>query len=100
MNSESEMPGMGRRLGMVVAGSLTEGVDVRLDSGTLTEEIKVGTFVNIQGKQTRFLGVLAVLTSATAPLFAVTPRTIDGSNNNLANFALGQANTRRRGESR
>ena len=44
-------------------------------------------------KQPLFLGVLAVLTSATAPLLAITPRTIDGSNNNLANFALGQANT-------
>ena len=58
MNSDSEMPGMGKRLGMVVAGSLTEGVDVRLDPGTSTEEIKVGTFVNIQGEQTRFLGVV------------------------------------------
>ena len=44
-------------------------------------------------KQPLFLGVLAVLTSATAPLLAITPRTIDGSNNNLANLSLGQANT-------
>jgi DNA helicase HerA-like ATPase len=47
-----------RRLGMVVAGSLTEGMEVRLDPDTSVEEIKVGTFVNIRGEQMRFFGVV------------------------------------------
>jgi DNA helicase HerA-like ATPase len=46
------------RLGIVVSGSLADGVDVRLDPGTSTEEVKVGTFVNIQGEHMRFFGVV------------------------------------------
>ena len=46
------------RLGIVVSGSLADGVDVRLDPGTSTEEVKVGTFVNIQGEHLRFFGVV------------------------------------------
>ena len=45
-------------LGMVVSGSLSEGVKVRLDDGMSIEDIKVGTFVSIQGQRNRFLGVL------------------------------------------
>ncbi len=46
------------RLGVVVGGSLTEGIDVRLDAGRSTEDVKVGTFVGIQGDRSRFLGVV------------------------------------------
>ena len=45
-------------LGMVVSGSLTEGMIVRLDADRSIEEIKVGTFVNIQGQHMRFFGVV------------------------------------------
>ena len=45
-------------LGMVVSGSLTEGMVVRLDADRSIEEIKVGTFVNIQGQHMRFFGVV------------------------------------------
>ena len=45
-------------LGTVVSGSLSEGVKVRLDDGVSIEDIKVGTFVSIQGQRSRFLGVL------------------------------------------
>ena len=48
----------GARLGVVVGGSLTEGVDVRLDGDRSTEDVKVGTFVSIQGDRSRFLGVV------------------------------------------
>ena len=48
----------GARLGVVVGGSLTEGVDVRLDGVRSTEDVKVGTFVSIQGARSRFLGVV------------------------------------------
>ncbi len=44
-------------LGLVVEGSLTQGVEVRLDPGTSVENIKAGTFVTIQGSQYRFFGV-------------------------------------------
>ena len=47
-----------RRLGMVVSGSLTDGIEVRLDPTTSIEAIKVGTFVSIQGEQRRFFGVV------------------------------------------
>ena len=52
-----DMAGM-QALGMVVSGSLTEGVVVRLDADRSIEEIKVGTFVNIQGQHMRFFGVV------------------------------------------
>ena len=48
----------GTKLGMVVAGSLTEGVEVRLDEATSTEQIKVGTFVTVKGQKLRFFGVV------------------------------------------
>jgi len=44
-------------LGLVVEGSLTQGVEVRLDPGTSVENIKAGTFVTIQGDRYRFFGV-------------------------------------------
>ena len=47
-----------KHLGMVVAGSLTEGMEVRLDPTTSIEEIKVGAFVSIQGDRLRFFGVV------------------------------------------
>jgi DNA helicase HerA-like ATPase len=48
------------RLGMVVGGSITQGVEVRLDGGAngSVEDIKVGTFVTIQGRSYRFFGVV------------------------------------------
>ncbi len=53
-----ETPGeQGSYLGMVVDGSLGDGVEVRLAEGTSVEDVKVGTFVTIQGRQLRFFGV-------------------------------------------
>ena len=58
--------GGGRKpLGIVTSGSLAEGVRARLDDGVSTEDVKVGTFVSIQGKQKRFLGVLTEIELAT-----------------------------------
>ena len=48
----------GASLGMVVDGSLTNGVEVRLNSQTSVEDLKVGTFVTIQGNRGRFFGTL------------------------------------------
>ncbi|MBI4307200.1 MAG: ATP-binding protein [Chloroflexi bacterium] len=46
------------RMGMVVGGSLTEGLAVRLDAGGSVEDVKVGRFVTIQGQKQRFFGVV------------------------------------------
>lgn len=42
------------RLGIVVAGSLTDGLKVRLDAGTSVEDMRVGKFVKICGEQHDF----------------------------------------------
>ena len=47
-----------RRLGMVVSGSLTGGVEVRLDSGVSVEDIAVGRYVTIGGQKRRFFGMI------------------------------------------
>ena len=63
-----------RSLGLVVAGSLTEGMEVRLDSATSIEEIKVGAFVSIQGDRLRFFGVVTdVSLGSTDPSLQQTP---------------------------
>jgi DNA helicase HerA-like ATPase len=62
------------RLGVVVGGSLTDGIDVRLDAGRSTEDVKVGTFVGIQGDRSRFLGVVTdVSLEATDPTLKANP---------------------------
>lgn len=51
-------------LGLVVGGSLSQGVEVRLDTGgrTSVEDLKAGSFVIIQGAKYRFFGVVTDLT--------------------------------------
>ena len=67
-------PGEGQRLGMVVAGSLNDGVEVRLDAGASVEEVKVGAFVTIQGERMRFFGVVTdVSLGATDPTLSASP---------------------------
>ena len=64
----------GHALGMVVGGSLADGLDVRLDARTSLEDIKVGTFVSIQGKDHRFFAVVTDISlGATDPSLAGTP---------------------------
>ena len=60
VNAAAEQPwGTGQApLGLVVEGSLGRGVQVRLDAGESVEDIKVGTFVTIQGSKNRFFGVV------------------------------------------
>ncbi len=48
----------GRYLGMVVDGSVTKGTEIRLDGRTSVEDVKLGTFVTIQGERHRFFGVV------------------------------------------
>ncbi|MFC1875434.1 helicase HerA domain-containing protein [Chloroflexota bacterium] len=70
MNQESKEP----RLGIVVAGSLNKGVEVRLDSSASVEDIAVGRYVAIEGKKQRFLGMLTdVSLGVTDPRLTLTP---------------------------
>ena len=46
------------RLGIVISGSLTRGVDVRLDSLASIEEMAVGRYVTIEGEKRRFFGMI------------------------------------------
>ena len=56
-------PTAGQTIGQVIGGSLTQGIEIRLNasSETLIEDVKVGTFVTIQGKRYRFFGVITDL---------------------------------------
>ena len=55
--------GAGRRLGIVVGGSLSHGVEVRLDGagGASVEDIAVGSFVTIRGRRQRYFAVVTDL---------------------------------------
>ena len=44
---------------MVVGGSLSRGVEVRLDASFPVEQVKVGGFVTIQGQAQRFFGIVS-----------------------------------------
>ncbi|MFC1900679.1 helicase HerA domain-containing protein [Chloroflexota bacterium] len=46
------------KLGIVVSGSLTKGVEVRLESRVSIEEMVVGRYVAIEGDQRRFFGMI------------------------------------------
>ncbi len=46
------------RLGVVVSGSLTEGIHVKLDSAASVEDRAVGQYVTISGEKKRFFGMV------------------------------------------
>ncbi len=59
---------------MVVAGSLTEGVQVKLDPDSSVESVKVGAFVTLQGERMRFFGVVTdVSLGSTDPMLSASP---------------------------
>ena len=66
LNGASDLPDVDEvgadqnRLGIVVGGSIIQGVEVRLDgaANSSVEDIKVGTFVTIGGRSYRFFGVV------------------------------------------
>jgi uncharacterized protein len=45
-------------IGQVVSGSLTEGLELRLDPGVSVEDMTQGTYVVVQGRQSVFLGMI------------------------------------------
>src|SRR3990170_226068 len=50
-----------KQLGHILAGSLVEGMIMRLDAETSLEEIKTGKFVCIQGSEHRFFSLITDL---------------------------------------
>ena len=48
----------GQPLGMIVDGSLSRGVEVRLDPGVSVEDVKEGTYATIQGERSWFFGIV------------------------------------------
>ena len=47
-----------QNLGIVVAGSVEKGTEVRLDSSASVEDMVVGRYVTIEGKKRRFFGMV------------------------------------------
>ena len=71
MNEESVQ---GERLGIVVGGSLTRGMEVKLDSATPIEEMAVGRYVVIEGQKSRFFGMITDVSLGTIDQqLAITP---------------------------
>ena len=49
---------LGKRLGIVVSGSLAKGVEVKLDSSASVEDMAVGRYVVIDGQNKRFFAMV------------------------------------------
>ncbi|MCH8940662.1 MAG: hypothetical protein IIC27_06035, partial [Chloroflexi bacterium] len=64
----------GTPLGIVVGGSLSEGVEVKLNDDASVEDIAVGSYVVIQGETKRFFGMVnEVRLAATDARLRTTP---------------------------
>jgi DNA helicase HerA-like ATPase len=62
------------RLGIVVSGSLTRGVEVRLDAPVSVEDMAVGRYVAIEGAKRRFFGMITDVSLETVdPSMTTTP---------------------------
>jgi DNA helicase HerA-like ATPase len=62
------------RLGVVVSGSLSRGVEVRLDASVSVEDMAVGRYVAIEGAKHRFFGMITDVSLETIdPSVAITP---------------------------
>ena len=62
------------RLGVVVDGSLSKGLDVRLDADSDIETLAVGRYVVIHGRQQRFFSMITDIgLASTNPQIAATP---------------------------
>lgn len=63
-----------RRLGVVVGGSLSEGLRVRLDRQSLIEDVAVGRYVVVEGRSRRFFGMITdVVLDAANPALEKNP---------------------------
>ncbi len=63
-----------RRLGMVVGGSLSGGLTVKLDPGAIIEGVAVGRYVIVKGQKRRFFGLITdVSLDSTNPFLEKSP---------------------------
>jgi DNA helicase HerA-like ATPase len=53
-------------LGLITQGSLSSGLEMRLDRKTSVEDLRVGRFVVVEGKNTRFFSMLTDVSLATS----------------------------------
>jgi len=66
-------------LGIITQGSLSQGLEMRLDPARSVEELRVGRFVVIEGKHTRFFSMLTdVSLSTTNPQILTNPPLSEG----------------------
>jgi hypothetical protein len=69
-----------KKLGTIISGSLTDGLVMRVASGTSLETIKTGKFVSIIGAQYRFFSLITDMSLATTnPDIMLFPPTSDES---------------------
>src|SRR5512146_624327 len=54
----SSRPVPGRSLGRIVSGSLSKGIEARLDAGTSVEDMAVGRYVVVEGEKRKFFGMI------------------------------------------
>lgn len=54
-DGRGSLPPTPRRIGRVVGGSVSGGLEVRLDAEVSVEEMGIGRFVTVEGRQRRFL---------------------------------------------
>lgn len=73
-NGGSPLAVMGRRLGVVVGGSLSKGLDVKLDRETVIEDLAVGRYVVVRGHSKRFFCMITdIVLDATNPAIRSDP---------------------------
>src|SRR5690349_18707939 len=64
----------GEELGVIVRGSLSEGLEMRLAEGRSVEDLRVGKFVVVEGEQNRYFSMLSdVQLAATHPAVLLNP---------------------------
>ncbi len=67
-------PAAGQRLGVVVGGSLSRGLDIKLDPQAAIEDLAVGRYVVVRGRSKRFFCMITdVLLDATNPAIRSDP---------------------------
>jgi DNA helicase HerA-like ATPase len=78
-SQEGPGTGLARRLGVVVGGSLSKGLSVKLDRSTVVEGMAVGRYVVIRGQTgRRFFSIITdVALDSTNPLMEKTPPDTD-----------------------
>jgi DNA helicase HerA-like ATPase len=58
MTQSNSNPSREKRLGVVISGSLTHGIEVKLDGSASVEDMAVGRYVTIGGQKRRFFGMI------------------------------------------